>query len=132
MPAARVLGRAEIGPLAEIAFQFGKEPGHGVGVVPDVRAGAFAAADAFPALEPARGEAMRGRSGQDRRVQQRAIEEPVGQRRIVPGVVPEPGLGMERSEVGRQVLGDRGGVAETRGIEPAAVLELPAAESARR
>ena len=92
--AARVLGRAEVGPLAEIALQFGKEPGHGVGVVPDVRAGALAAADAFPAVEAAVGEAVRGRRGQDRRVEQRAIEEPVGQRRIVPGVVPEPGLGM--------------------------------------
>ena len=121
---ARVLCRAEIGPLAEIALQLGKQAGHGVGVVPDVRAGAFAAADALPAVEPARRKAMRGRGGQDRRVQERAIEEPVGKRRIVPGIVPEPGLGMERSEVGRQVLGDRGGIVEPRGIEPAAVLEL--------
>ncbi len=123
-PRARVLRRAEIGPLAEIAFQVGKQPGHGVGVMPDVRAGAFATADALPAPEAARREAMRGRRGQDRRVQERAIEEPVGKRRIVPGVVPQAGLGMERGEVGRQVLGDRGGVVETRGIEPAAVLEL--------
>ena len=40
--------------FAQVAFQLGEQPGHGVGVVPDVRAGALAAADAFPAVEPAR------------------------------------------------------------------------------
>ena len=68
MPVRGSCGRAEIGPLAEIALQFGEEPGHGMGVMPDVGAGAFAAADAFPAVEPARREAVAGGRGQDRRV----------------------------------------------------------------
>ena len=38
--AVRVHGRAEIGPLPQVAFELGEQPAHGVGVVPDVRAGA--------------------------------------------------------------------------------------------
>ena len=39
--------------LASGAFQLGKGAGHGLGVLPDMGAGAFTAAHAFPAVEPA-------------------------------------------------------------------------------
>ena len=97
MPVSRMEGQAEVGPSTEIALQFGKEPGHGLGVVPDVGAGAVAAADPFPAVEAAVGEPVAGRRGQDRRVEHRAVQEPVGQRGIVPGVVPQPGLASARA-----------------------------------
>ena len=77
---------------AQIAFQRGKQPGHGMGVMPDVGAGALAAADALPAVEAAVGEPVAGRGGQNRRVGERAVQEPVRQRRVVPGVVPQPRL----------------------------------------
>jgi hypothetical protein len=34
------------------------------------------------------------------------VEEPVGQRGIVPGIVPEPRLGVERREMRRDIPGD--------------------------
>ena len=53
-PGLRIHGHAEIGPPAQVAFQRGEQPGHGLGIMPDVRAGALATADALPAVEPAR------------------------------------------------------------------------------
>ena len=55
-----------------------------------------------------------------RGIQQRAVEEPVRQGRIVPGVVPEPRLAREPVEVCRDVPGRRRGRGEPRGV-PAAV-----------
>ena len=65
----RVERQAEVDHLADVAFRCGEEPGHGLGVVPDVRAGARAAADALPAVEAAVAEPVGGRGGQDRRVE---------------------------------------------------------------
>ena len=76
-------------------LQLGEQPGHGMGVMPDVRAGARAAADALPAIEAASGKAVTGRGGQDRGVEKRAVEEPVRQRRIVPGVAPQARLAVQ-------------------------------------
>ena len=63
--------------------------------MPDVGAGALAAADALPAPEPARAEAMGGRGREDGGVGERAVQEPVRQRRVVPGIVPELGVPAE-------------------------------------
>ena len=97
---------SEIGALPHVAFEIGKQAGHGVGIVPDVRAGALATAGAFQTPEPSRGKAVRGRTRQARRIEHRAVEEPVGRRGIIPGVVPGPRLGVERNEMRRHMLGD--------------------------
>ena len=59
-------GDSEVGALPHIALEIGKQAGHGVGIVPDVRAGALTAADAFPTPEASCGKTVRGRSSPDR------------------------------------------------------------------
>ncbi len=109
-------GQAEIDLLARETFQVREEPGDGMGVLPDVAAGALTAADAFPAVEAAIGKAVAGRGGEDGRIEESAVQEPVGEGRIVPGVVPETGLGTQAGEMVADVLGHSQGGIEARGI----------------
>ena len=82
-------------PLAQSRSSSGNSRADGLGVMPDVGAGPRAAADALPAVEPAVLEPVAGRRRQDRGVGERPVQEPVGQRRVVPGLVPEPRLRAE-------------------------------------
>ena len=113
--AVRLQRQAEINLLARDAFQVREQPRHGVGVMPDVAAGALAAADAFPAVEAAVGKAVAGRGGQDGGVEERAVQEPIRQRRIIPGVVPEARLAAQTGEMVPDVLGHSQGRIEARG-----------------
>src|SRR6185437_4839069 len=76
-------------------LQSREEAGDRVGVMPDVGAGADAAAHALPAPEPPVPPASAGGRRENRRVQERAIQKPVRQRRVVPRVVPEARLAGE-------------------------------------
>ena len=71
---------AEIHLLARHAFQVGEQARDGMRVLPDMAAGAFAAADAFPAVKAAVAEPIAGGRGEDGRVEERAIQEPPRQR----------------------------------------------------
>ena len=91
---------------AGAAFQLGKESGHALGVVPDVRAGAVAAADPFPGPKSAVPPPLHrvGRQRADRFDQ--PGQEPVGQRAVEIGVVEEPRQVGQAIEILLQVLRD--------------------------
>lgn len=114
---------AEVDPLPQIALQVGEEPGDGMCVMPDVRAGAFAAANSLPSVKAAVLEAVTGRSGQGRRVGKGAIEEPVRQGGIVPGVVPETRLLVQRIEIIGHALGHFRRTVKAAGVVTPAVLQ---------
>src|ERR1035437_354570 len=87
-----------------------------MGVVPDVAAGPFAATDPLPAVKAAVAETVAGRGGQDRSVEEWAVQEPIGQRRIIPGVVPKACLAAQAGEMLADVLGDRIGRSKARRV----------------
>lgn len=68
--------------LAQDPFQLGEKPGDSMGIMPEVSARARATADTFPAVESAVLEPVAGGCGQDRRIGERPVQEPVGQRRV--------------------------------------------------
>ena len=76
-------------------------------VMPDVCAGSRAAADSLPAIEPPVQKSVAGAGREDRRVEQRAVEEPERQRRVVPCVPPQACLAGEAVEVIRYVTRHR-------------------------
>src|SRR5271157_206608 len=92
-----------------------------MGIMPDVSARARATADTFPAVESAALEPVAGGCGQDRRIGERPGQEPVGQRRVVPGLMPEPGFLLEPRLVLADVPGDVGGRGEAGGVVSAQV-----------
>ena len=98
-----VEAEAEVVYFSGGPFEFGEDSGHGLCVVPDVSAGSLAATDAFPGPEASVAEAVNGGGGEGGGVGEGAVEEPVGQSGIVPGVFPEFGLGGEGFEVFAEV-----------------------------
>ena len=65
-----LIGQAVVDMFAGDAFKFGEHAADRLGVVPDVRAGAVAAADALPAPEAAALHAQAGGGGQGREVEE--------------------------------------------------------------
>ena len=97
--AVRVKSRPEVHVLAGVALQFGEDASDRLGIVINVRTGPLTAADPFPAPEPARSQPVGGARRQDGRVDKRPVQEPVGQRRVVPRLVPELGIAAEAGVV---------------------------------
>ena len=84
----------EVDHLARRSLERGERARESLRVLPHVRARPAAAVRALVGVEAAVVEAIAGRARGDRGVQERALEEPPGQRRVVPGRVPETrGLG---------------------------------------
>ena len=107
--------------LAQDSFQLGEEPGDSMGIMPDVSARARATADPFPAVKSAVPEPVAGGCGQDRRIGERPVQEPVRQCRIIPGLMPEPGFPLEPGQFLADVPGNVGGRGEAGGIVSAQV-----------
>src|ERR1035441_8377906 len=104
--AIRLERQTEIDLLARDALQLREEARHSMAVVPHVTAGPFAAADALPAIETAITKPVAGRGRQDRSVEESAVQEPIRQRRVIPGVVPEARLAAQAGEMLPDVLSD--------------------------
>lgn len=109
-------GHAEVHLFAHAPLQFGKQPGNGLHVLPDVSAGAVAAADSFPAIETPVGETDTRHGGQHGRVAHHSVQQPVGQSAVVPGVVPQFGLPVQHVQVLDQVQRDIAGGAKSPGV----------------
>ena len=65
--------------FAMVAFNLRKQPPYRLGVVPDVRTGPVAAADALPCPESAVLKAVAGAGGKSGGVGHSAVEEPIRQ-----------------------------------------------------
>src|SRR5205085_129610 len=74
-----VPSEAEIDALAQVAFELRENPGHPLGVVPDVLAGSRTAVDSFPTVEAAAVEPMAGCCGQGIDRNKCPIQEPIRQ-----------------------------------------------------
>ena len=61
--AVRLKREAEVHLFPRDALQFGKQPRHGMGVLPDMPAGARATTDPLPGIEPSVAETMAGGGG---------------------------------------------------------------------
>ena len=82
-----------------LAFQFGKQPRRRMGIMINMAAGSLATAHAFPAVKPpVRKTETRG-GGEDGGVQKRPVQKPERQRRIIPGVAPQPRLARQPVEI---------------------------------
>src|SRR6267154_5731733 len=75
--------QAQIHLLASHPFQLRKEVRHRLSVLPHMTASALATPHALPSVETAVAEAMTSRSRQDGCIQERPVQKPVRQRRIV-------------------------------------------------
>ena len=95
----------EIHHLAKGALQLGEHPSQGLGIVPDVRAGAGTAVHTLPSVRPAAVEPMKhlGRDAIER--DEAAVEQPVRQRAVVPGPVPLAGAAEQSLLVAGKVAG---------------------------
>src|SRR5687767_7657122 len=109
---------------ADGLLELREEAGHRLLVVPDVRAGAGAAADAFPGPEAAVLPPLAGAGGEDRDWHVQPVQQPVRQRRVVIRVVPEARLRVEAIEVVRDVSRGGAGVGEAVGVEAPAGVEV--------
>ena len=87
-PTVGMLPESKIDSFPFHPFDLREQSARGLGIVPHVRAGALTASDPFPSPEAAVLKAITGRRRQRRRVGHRAVEQPVGQRRVVPGIDP--------------------------------------------
>ena len=115
----------EVRLLARLALEDGENTCHGMGVLPDVCAGARAAAGAaFPRVEASIGKSIAAAGGQRGNVEESAIKEPIGQRRVVPRVAPEPGCRSQLREVFCNVARDRLGRIVLRRVVPTNLAEL--------
>ena len=68
-----------------------------------MRAGSVATADSFPRPEAPALESIRRRGGQDGGVRHCAIQKPIGQGRVVPGVAPQLGVAGQALEIFRDI-----------------------------
>ena len=91
--------RREILHLAHRALELGKQPRHGVRVVPHVPAGAVTASGAFPGPEPSVPPPLRRRRGQVGGGRVQPVEQPVRERRVVVRPVPESRAPGQRMDV---------------------------------
>ena len=106
----------EVLHLPDRPLQAWEEAGHRVRVVPDMDAGAAAAADAFPRPKPPVRPPLAGRRGQRGDRREEPVQEPVRQRGVVPRVVPQPCAAGEAIEMLRNVLGHSRRVSEAGGV----------------
>ena len=86
--AVRLEGDAVIDMLPHMALQSWEQAGHRLGVLPDVLTGALAAVHAFPGVEAVGVEPVAGLGGQGGGVGKGAVQKPVRQGGVVPGLHP--------------------------------------------
>ena len=78
----------EVHHLAKGALKLGEHPSQGLGIVPDVRAGSRTAVHTLPRVRAAAVEPMKRLTGNAVDRDETAVEQPVRQRAVVPGLVP--------------------------------------------